>query len=88
MPPKAIKLEYTRHATHIMAERRVRVEWVEWAVTNPARREPDPNDTEMGRFFRRIPEQGDRALRVVVNTSVSPWRVVSVFLDRSVKGEL
>ena len=35
--------------------------------------------------FVRIPERGDRVLRVAVNTRVAPWRVVSVFFDRSMR---
>ena len=71
-----------------MDERGIPVEWVERAVGEPALRVPDPNDPELGRFFCVIPEYGDRVLRVVVNTRIATWRVVSVFFDRGVKGEL
>ena len=81
-------LEYSRHALHVMAERLIPVEWVELAVSEPALRTPDPNDPDVERFFRPIPEHGNRALRAAVNTRVVPWRVVSVFFDRSKKGEL
>lgn len=37
---------------------------------------------------RRIPEHGDRVLRVVVNKSVVPDRVVSVYFDRTMKGKI
>ena len=81
-------LEYTRHAAHAMEERKITKDWVETVVTEPSLRTPDPNDTEVERFFRRIPERGGRVLRVAVNTRVAPWRVVSVFFDRSMRGEL
>ena len=81
-------LEYTKHALHVMEERSIPAEWVESAVAEPALRAPDPNDREVERFFRSIPEHGNRALRVAVNTRVVPWRVVSVFFDRSKRGEL
>ena len=83
-----LTLEYTRHALHVMAERMIPAEWVELAVAGPVLRTPDPNDPDVERFFRPIPEHGDRALRVAVNTRVVPWRVVSVFFDRSKRGEL
>ena len=83
-----LALEYTRHAAHAMEERMIPKDWVEIVVTEPALRSSDPNDPEVERFFRRIPEHGDRVLRVAVNTHVAPWRVVSVFFDRSMKGEL
>ena len=81
-------LDYTRHAVHAMEERMILKEWVESTVGQPALRTPDPHDPEVERFFRRIPERGDRVLRVAVNTQVVPWSVVSVFFDRSMRGEL
>ncbi len=86
-PSEAIKLEFTKHAVHVMAERAVSVEWVERAIAKPALREPDPNDPEVERFFCPVLERDGRVLRVAVNTRVSPWRVVSVFFDRNMKGE-
>ena len=83
-----LRLDYTRHAIHAMEERMIPREWVESAVEEPALRTTDPNVPEAERFFRRVPERGDRVLRVVVNTRVVPWRVVSVFFDRSKRGEL
>ena len=83
-----LTLDYTRHAVDVMQERLIPKEWVELAVTVPDLRAPDPNDPQVERFFRRIPERGDRVLRVAVNTNVAPWRVVSVFFDRSRRGEL
>ena len=82
-----LNLEYTRHAVHVMAERRIPNEWVELAVTEPAFRMDDPNDSDVERFFRPFPEYGGRILRVAVNTRAAPWRVVSAFFDRNMKGE-
>ena len=81
-------LGYTRHAVHAMEERMIPAEWVESTVEEPALRTSDPNDPEVERFFRPIPENGGRVLRVAVNTHVAPWRVVSVFFDRSKRGKL
>ena len=63
-------------------------EWVQRVVAEPTSRVPDPNDPEVERFFRRIPEKDNRILRVAVNTNVAPWRVVSVFFDRNMRGKL
>ena len=71
-----------------MSERLIREDWVEQAVAAPELRTPDPNDPDVERFFRRVPGRGDRVLRVAVNTRVVPWRVVSVFFDRGMRGEL
>ena len=88
MPSESAKLEFTQHALHAMTERAIPMEWVERVVAEPALREPDPTDPEVERFFRPIPEQGNRMLRVAINTRVAPWRVVSVFFDRNMKGKL
>jgi len=40
------------------------------------------------RRFRKIPECEGRVLRVAVNVTVTPNRVVSVFFDRAMKGKL
>lgn len=82
-----LTLEYTRHAVHVMEERVISREWVQLAVSEPGFRTADPSDPEVERFFRRIPERGSRVLRVAVNTRVAPWRVVSVFFDRGMRGE-
>ena len=66
----------------------VLLEWVERVAAEPALRTPDPNDPTVERFYGRIPEYDDRVLRVVVNTRVVPWRVVSVFFDRSMREDL
>ncbi len=88
MPSESAKLEFTKHALHAMTERAIPMEWVERVVAEPALREPDPTDPEVERFFRPIPEQDNRMLRVAINTRVAPWRVVSVFFDRNVKEKL
>lgn len=87
VPVQATELEFTRHALQVMSERRISVDWVEQAVTSPARRSQDPNDRELERFFRPIPERHGRVLRVVVNTRRAPWRVVSAFFDRGARKE-
>ena len=71
-----------------MAERSISIEWGEFVVSGPEVRIPDPNDSQVERFYRRIPEHGNRVLRVAVNTNVAPWRVVTVFFDRSMRGEV
>ena len=87
-PSESEKRECTKHAVHAMAERMIPMEWVELVVAEPTLRMPDPNDPEVERFFRSIPERDNRILRVAVNTRVAPWRVVSVFFDRNMKGKL
>ena len=92
MSGEAAKLEYTTHAVPVMTgtgDTR-RVGRMGDRRTGVARARSERTRGE--RFFRSIPEQNGRILRVAVNTSVAPWRVVSgvvsVFFDRSMKGKL
>ena len=88
MPADPPLLVYTEHALNAMAEREVSPDWVRQAVAAPDLRAPNPNDPDSEFFFRRALEQGDRVLRVVVNTNAAPWRVVTVYFDRSMRGRL
>ncbi len=83
-----MRLRFTQHARRVMVERLIIEDWVRRTVETPALRTPDPGDPDVERFFRRVPQRGDRVLRVAVNTRVVPWRVVSVFFDRGMRGEL
>ena len=83
-----MKFEFTKHAQKALAEREISIEWVERTLDAPELRLRDPDDATVERRFRRIPEFGGRILRVAVNTTVEPNRVVSVFFDRKMKGKL
>ena len=45
--------------------------------------ETDPEDLALGHALGRIPEHGDSVLRVVYNKTVKPWRIVTVYFDRT-----
>ena len=83
-----MKFELTQHAKRAMMEREIAIEWVERTLAAPDLRAPDPDDADVERLYRKIPEFGGRVLRVAVNTTVEPNRVVSVFFDRQMKGQL
>ena len=83
-----MRYELTSHAKKALAEREIPLEWLERALPQPELTLPDPDDPEVERRFRKIPEFGGRVLRVAVNTTVEPVRIVSVFFDRTMKGQL
>lgn len=92
MPPESgipdpANLQFTFHARRAMVEREIRVEWVLRTLKKPEFRFDDPADSDLERFFCHIPERGGRVLRVVVNTQVHPWRIITVFFDRKMKGK-
>ena len=78
----------TELARRALEERGIRLEWVERVLREPTRTEAEPGDPSLQRRYCAISEYGDRVLRVVVNTSVEPVRVVSVFFDRGMRGKL
>jgi hypothetical protein len=80
--------EMTKHARKALEERDVLIEWLERTLSAPELVLPDPDEATVERHYRRIPEFGNRVLRVAVNTAVEPRRVVSVFFDRTMKGKL
>ena len=83
-----MELILTAHARQVMAERGILLEWVQRAVDAPALRNRDPYDEEVERFYLPVAERGNRVLRVAVNVTSDPWRVVTVFFDRAMRGEL
>jgi hypothetical protein len=83
-----VNYELTQHARTVLEARGIPTEWLKRALREPALTAPDPTDATLERRYRKIPEHGDRVLRVVVNVTVVPVRVVSVYFDRTMKGKL
>ena len=83
-----MELILTAHERQAMAERGIPIDWVQRTVDGPASRSRDPYDHEVERCYLPIAERGDRVLRVAVNVTSDPWRVVTAFFDRSMRGEL
>jgi hypothetical protein len=54
----------------------------------PILAERDKEDPLLTHVLAKIPEFGDRVLRMVYNPSVHPPRIVTVFFDRKMKGRL
>jgi hypothetical protein len=81
--------ELTDHARESLRKRRaIRREWIESVLANPSLVEPDRIDPALEHRLARIDEFGARVLRVVVNPSHTPMRVVTVYFDRRMKGKL
>jgi uncharacterized protein DUF4258 len=76
------------HAEVVMAERAIILEWVGRVLRNPERMEDDKSDPLLRHALGRIPEHGNRVLRVVYNGSVEAVRVVTVYFDRALRNEL
>ena len=79
--------ELTIHAAAVMAEREIDTAWLELALTRPERTEADRFDASLVHALLRIPEYGDRVLRVVYNPSHKPLRVITLHFDRRQEGK-
>jgi hypothetical protein len=82
-----VRYELTAHAATVIAEREIELSWVERALTNPERTEPDRFDASLTHALVRIEERDQRVLRVVYNASVHPLRVVTAYFDRQQRGK-
>lgn len=74
-------MEYTNHCEDMLTERSILKSWVEQTINEPEEVEDKADGTR--HYLRKIPERGNRWLRVVGG----PDRVITVFFDRRVKGE-
>jgi hypothetical protein len=82
-----MSLIYTKHALQRMSKRKLREEWIERAVSNPSRIEPDEIDSTLEHRLAAVPELANRVLRVIVSKG-EPKRVITTHLDRKMKGKL
>jgi hypothetical protein len=74
------EFELSKHTKDMLIEREIHEEWVWRAIENPDKRRRGPDGNL--HFTKRIRERDGRVLRVVVNSDVSPNRIVTVFFDR------
>lgn len=78
---------YTQHALQRMAKRQLREEWIERVIANPSQIEPDETDSALEHRLSPVPELAGRVLRIIV-TKDEPRRIITVHLDRKLKGKL
>lgn len=72
----------TEHARDALEKRQIPIAWMEHALTRPEVTEADPVDPDLEHRLARIPEFGNRVLRVIINSKRTPPLVVTVFFDR------
>ncbi len=72
----------TEHARDAMEKRQIRVAWMEHVLTQPEVTQADRVDPDLEHRLARIPEFGNRVLRVIINSKRMPPLVVTAFFDR------
>lgn len=83
-PDVCMAYELTEHARDALENRKIELAWVERVIDFPERTEADAVDPDMEHRLGRVPEWGNRVLRVIVNRSTEPLRIVTAFFDRRV----
>ena len=78
----------TAHAAEMARERCIDLKWVHDVISDPAVTYPDLRDEELTHLLRKIPEMGGRALRVVIDSTRFPPRVITLFFDRKATREM
>lgn len=71
------------HAEVMRKERAILSEWIDITIKEPNLTELREDGTM--HYIRSIPEKGGRFLRVVVNTSLEPPRIITLFFDRRIQ---
>ncbi len=80
-------LQYTQHALGRMVKRQIPMAWIERVIAEPDIVEDDEFDPELQHRLGKVPELANRVLRVIV-TKTDPMRVVTLHLDRRMKGKI
>jgi hypothetical protein len=76
-------MEDSIHFADMLRERGIQREWVNAAVNSPIRTEDHDDGTR--HFIKQIPEFDNRWLRVIVNVTVFPEKLVTAFFDRRLR---
>ena len=78
----------TAHAVHMAGERGIKDEWIRRVLCDPWVTHPDVRDEKLTHLLRRIPEHGNRMLRLVIDSTQNPTRVITLFFDRKASREM
>jgi hypothetical protein len=72
----------TKHAQARMARDGIKVAWIETIIRQSQHSMPDPLNPALTQAWRRVPQLGGRAVRVVFYAAGADFVVVTAFLDR------
>lgn len=79
------RLTFTRHAMNVLAERGIEADWVARSLREPERTGTDARDRTLKLALAKVPEFGNRWLRVVYLESADEIRIITAFFDRGVE---
>lgn len=67
----------------MLKERKILPEWIDITIEDPDYTKFRDDGTM--HYIRSIPENGNRFLRVLINPSVEPNLIITLFFDRRIK---
>jgi hypothetical membrane protein len=79
------QFSFSKHALSQIEIRNIKKEWVFQVSLYPDSVLTSKDVDGNSHYFGKISEFGNRTLRVVINESVTPNRIVTVFFDRRLK---
>ena len=71
---------FTTHARDMLREREIPEQWVLNAIGEPDEKSMESDGNV--HYFKTLSERDNRVLHIVVNETVEPNRIVTLFLDR------
>lgn len=87
MTKSKLELILTVHAQKMLSERNISLTWVHQAIESPSQKHADQIDPELTHTLHPITENGNRVLRVVYDGRTKPWKIVTVYFDRTLERE-
>jgi hypothetical protein len=78
----------TVHAAQMAQERGIKYEWICMVLRDPSATHPDVGDVKLTHVLRRISDYGNRMLRLVIDSTQNPPRVITLFFDRKASREM
>lgn len=82
------KYAFSAHAEVAIENRGIKKKWIFETIANPQVTEKDADDPEICHFLMKILENDGRVLRVVLNYTSDPQKVVTAFFDRGMRNKL
>jgi hypothetical protein len=77
------QFEFSEHASDMLKERNIKKSWVELTLENPDLKE-EKEDGSI-HYIKVIKKYGQRYLRVVVNPTERPQKIITLFFDRRLR---
>jgi len=76
---------YTQHASFTSLTRKIQEQWIAKTLSSPSKIELDAKNSEVAHAFLRIPEYGNRTLRVIYKQTAQTYTVITAYFDRTRK---